>query len=172
MDQKNNVDLTKKELSEMFLSFVSKKYNISEDELLEFINSKRKETKIPDRDVIPISIFHDKALGPKQAIVKFLKENKGLRYSEIAGIVKRDERSVWHTYRSATKKRTTPILPVYSKYDAPYSIFSNKKLSALENISIFLKEKFSLTYAKIADILQRDERTIWTVCRRARSKNE
>ncbi|MBI5880614.1 hypothetical protein HZB90_00625, partial [archaeon] len=43
-------------------------------------------------------------------------------------------------------------------------------LSALESISLYLNQKYGIGYSRIAKLLNRDQRTIWTVCDRARKK--
>jgi hypothetical protein len=57
-----------------------------------------------------------------------------------------------------------------SGYQIPLGIFSDRKLSTTENLVVYLKEHHGLKYRDIARILQRDERTIWTVYNRAKKK--
>lgn len=52
----------------------------------------------------------------------------------------------------------------------PMEIIKNRNLSILESIVKFLKEARNLTYHEIAVLLNRDDRTIWTVYSRARKK--
>ena len=52
----------------------------------------------------------------------------------------------------------------------PSNIFKNRSLSILEALVEYLKEKRSLTYHEIAELLERDDRTIWTVYNRAKKK--
>jgi len=52
----------------------------------------------------------------------------------------------------------------------PSSILSNRKISVLEAISVYLKDKKNLTYHEIALLLNRDDRTIWTCYNRAVKK--
>ncbi len=52
----------------------------------------------------------------------------------------------------------------------PTSIFKNRNLSVLEAIVVYLKEKKKMTYAQIARLLNRDDRTIWTAYQRAKKK--
>lgn len=54
----------------------------------------------------------------------------------------------------------------------PVSIFEVKGLSALEAVCKYLKEEMDLNYAKIALILNRDSRTIWTTYNTARKKRK
>jgi DNA-directed RNA polymerase specialized sigma24 family protein len=52
----------------------------------------------------------------------------------------------------------------------PSFIFKNRDLAALEAIVVYLKDSQGLTYAQIAKILNRDDRTIWTTYQRAKKK--
>ena len=52
----------------------------------------------------------------------------------------------------------------------PIAIFEIKKLSALEAICKYLKEELEITYSKIALLLNRDSRTIWTTYNNASKK--
>ena len=53
----------------------------------------------------------------------------------------------------------------------PSNILTDRSVSVLEAIVKYLKEKKRLTYHEIAVLLNRDDRTIWTVYQRARKKN-
>ncbi|MFH1307246.1 MAG: hypothetical protein ABIH72_00140 [archaeon] len=54
----------------------------------------------------------------------------------------------------------------------PSSIFKDRKLKVLEVLVEYLKEKLNLSYHEIALLLNRDDRTIWTVYSRARKKRK
>jgi len=54
--------------------------------------------------------------------------------------------------------------------DIPSDIFRDRTLSVLEIIVEYLKEKKDLSYHQIAILLNRDDRTIWTVYNRAKKK--
>ncbi len=51
-----------------------------------------------------------------------------------------------------------------------FSIFRNTKLTIFESLIKYLKEEKQFTYRKIGLILGRDERNIWTIYNRTRSK--
>jgi hypothetical protein len=57
-----------------------------------------------------------------------------------------------------------------SSINIPSSIFRDRSLKPLEAIAMFLKEQKSLSYHEIAVLLNRNDRTIWTVCNRAKKK--
>ncbi|MFH1501046.1 MAG: hypothetical protein ABIE22_03830 [archaeon] len=54
----------------------------------------------------------------------------------------------------------------------PVDIFKDRNLSVLEVLVEYLKEKLNLSYHKIAVLLNRDDRTIWTVYNRVGKKRE
>ena len=54
----------------------------------------------------------------------------------------------------------------------PVVMFTERSLSVLENLIEYLKDNFNLRYCKIASLLNRNDRTIWTVYKRAKRKRE
>ncbi len=52
---------------------------------------------------LPISIFENKQLTILESIILYLKE-KGMKYSEIASLLHRDQRNIWTIYSRAVKK--------------------------------------------------------------------
>jgi len=54
--------------------------------------------------------------------------------------------------------------------DIPSAILRDRTLKVLESIVEFLKEKKQMNYREIGTLLNRDERTIWTVYNRAKKK--
>ncbi len=62
-------------------------------------------------------------------------------------------------------------MPKIKNIPIPSYIFLDRSLSVLEVIVKYLKEKKSLTYHEIAVLLNRDDRTIWTVYQRVKKKH-
>ncbi|GEM_PF-1395097 len=118
--------------------------------------------EIKDKVSVPLSIF-TKQLGGLEAVVKYLKENMQLTYHEISQIINRNERTVWASYNKAREKMPEK-LEIRKGIEIPLSIFSGE-LTALEAIISYLKEK-QLRYIEIANLLNRDERNIWTIYNR------
>ena len=54
--------------------------------------------------------------------------------------------------------------------DIPSDIFRDRSLSVLEIMVEYLKEQKGLSYHEIAQLLNRDDRTIWTVYNRVKKK--
>ena len=57
------------------------------------------------------------------------------------------------------------------KIEIPANIFS-KELGALEALTKYLKENLAMSYKEIAELLNRNERTIWTAYNKAKQKQE
>ena len=138
-------------------------YNLSEEEIL----SEAKGTK---QIFIPASIFSF-VLSPAEAIVKFLKENYDLKYSEIAKLIQRDERGIWGSYRRANKKLPSKIIPKQPDILIPISVFTNKN-SIFESLVVYLRDTRNMKGTQIAQLLNKKPSTIWTVYNRAKQKNE
>jgi hypothetical protein len=65
-------------------------------------------------------------------------------------------------YKEETIKKENP--------GVPFSLFGHRKLGVLEILVKCLKESFSMSYSKIARILNRDDRTIWATYNNSRHK--
>ncbi len=59
-----------------------------------------------------------------------------------------------------------------SEINVPLSIFRDRSLSVLEVLVEFLKNDMELSYHEIAVMLNRDDRTIWTVYNRVQKKRK
>ncbi|MBC8500796.1 MAG: hypothetical protein ISS25_01955 [Nanoarchaeota archaeon] len=102
-----------------------------------------------------------------------MKEEKELSYHEIAEILNRDDRTIWTVYNRAKNKRKTARAVSVSKtpkISLPSTIFRDRSVAVLEAVVEFLKEVKEMTYHEIAEALNRDDRTIWTVYYRAKKK--
>ena len=84
-----------------------------------------------------------------------------MRYITIAKLLNRDQRTIWTAYNKSLKKQKGLIIVKETEIFIPISIF-NKKLTLLEAIVIYLKEK-GLKFSEIARLLNRDQRNIWTI---------
>ncbi|MEM4268252.1 MAG: hypothetical protein QXK37_05480 [Candidatus Woesearchaeota archaeon] len=61
------------------------------------------------------------------------------------------------------------------RYTIPISVVTDRRLSIFEAIIEYLKEKKDLSFHEIAVLLNRDDRTVWTIYNRSikkRSKSE
>ncbi len=160
---KEEYPLDKKGIIKTIIEKLNSKYEINRKEFLEIIKAREGLT-------IPITIF-SKELGALESITKYMKENLKMNYHEIAKELGRDERTIWSSYKKATEKQKHPIKIKDTKLSLPISIFENKKLTILESVIIYLKEK-GMKYSEVGELLGRDQRNIWTIYSRAGKKNQ
>ena len=142
------------------LAKMEKKHGVSSDKILRLFRGEV---------VIPVTAFTPK-LTPLEASVKYLKENLGYTLREIGSMLARNERNIWHAYNNSKKKLPGKLKAKETYYFVPVSIFANREISAFEALATYLRDFYKLSYHEIALLLQRDDRTIWTVCHRASIK--
>lgn len=148
-----------------------KQQGLNSEEIIGLVN---KLLKAPAKEEIkvPISVFKNDYLSSLETIVKYLRENFLLSFKQIASLTNRNPVSLAVTYRNAKKKLESKFVEEISPYSIPVSILKDRKLSVLENIVSYLKDTFGLAYHKIALLLNRNDRTIWTVYQRAKKKHD
>ena len=81
-----------------------------------FIDVYKEERLRKESPIIPLSLFKNRKLGVLEIIVKCLKENLELNYSRIAGILNRDPRTIWATYKKASEKENEKFIIKEEKY--------------------------------------------------------
>lgn len=170
MGKKEDIEVIEKRLLDT-LNYL-KEQKLSSEEIIELVN---KLLKIPVKEEVkvPISIFRNDYLSALETIVKYLRENLLLSFKQIASLSNRNEIALAVSYRNAKKKLAERFVEKeISPYHIPVSILQDRKLSVLENIVSYLKDTFGLTYHKIALLLNRNDRTIWTVYQRAIKKRK
>jgi len=155
---------------------IKEKRGLTKDELLGLLEE--------EGTTVPLYVFST-PLGPLEALVKFLKEERNLKFSEIASILGRDNRSIWSSYRHAIAKIKNP-LSAYAKEskkkkaDARLEslavipidagIFSDRKLSVFEHLVAYLKETKGISVADISKIVNRSNGTVWATYHNAKVK--
>lgn len=127
--------------------------------------------KLDEEYLIPCSIFNKK-LSSFEAIIKYLVENHGLKISFIASMFKRTNKTIWQAYNSASKKLPSKFSNISSKYWIPANLFSDRVLSVLEHISVYLKSNYSISFKQISQIISRNLTTVRTVYYRAVKKRK
>ena len=133
------------------INILIKKYNLTDTQIGSLFNRKIGFVFEKKSDEIPLCIFDNDKLSSLEAIVKYLKEDVGLRLKKIAKILNRSQKTIWSTYDNAT-------------------IFQNRAFSVLESIVMHLKGYYGLTYHQIAVLMHRNDRTIWTTYNRTKRK--
>lgn len=140
---------------------LKQKYNYSDDEILKLWNN-------GNELLVPVVIFSN-GLSPAEALAKFLRENHSLGYSEISGLIGRDEKCIWANYKRAAKKMPAPF-QITNGISVPVSVFNSEK-SVLEALVSYLKDVKEMRNRKIAQLLNKNQSNIWTVYKRAKQKN-
>lgn len=119
------------------------------------------EPERPSSLEIPVSVFSTH-LSPLRALVKYLKEEEGLNYSDIAGILKRDPRTIWTSYNEcgalSLKRFSGPKIAVDELVVEGLTVF--------EALVLRLSLK-GYAVSEIATLLRRSYQTIRTVRDRA-----
>jgi hypothetical protein len=115
---------------------------------------------------IPLSVFYSTA-STLQIIVRYLHDTRKVDLHAIARLLHRDYNTIWTTYTHSPKD--APLNDAPSRIEIPLSIFHNRTCGPLENLVVYLKG-FDLRFSEIADLLNKNERTIWTTYHRAKKK--
>ncbi|QQG38600.1 MAG: hypothetical protein HYS32_03260 [Candidatus Woesearchaeota archaeon] len=163
--KRSNLDnLSSKQLEDLqqTIQAIQDEYNLTKKDIINLIEEKP--------ILIPISIFKNDELSSLELIVRYLKDELNLNYHKIAQLLNRDDRTIWHTYKNSLRKKKEKLTIELSRFSIPIPIFKNRKFSVLEIIVSHLKENYNLRYHKIASLLRKDQRTIWTVYNRYRKK--
>ena len=149
-----------------------KESGLSSDEIIKLVSNLLK-AEVKEEIRVPISVFNNDKLSGLETIVKYLRENLLLSFKQIAFLTNRNNIALAVSYRNARNKLSEKfVVTEISPYSIPVSILQDRNLSVLENIVSYLKDNFGLAYHKIALLLNRDDRTIWTVYQRARKKRK
>jgi len=155
--------LDKKRFLEQLVATLKYKHFMTDDEIATMFQPSEQGTNIP------LSILANGELSALESICRYLKE-KGYRYSEIAKLLNRDQRTIWVTYHNSIKKQKEPLLVPESKYTLNPSIFQDRNLSILEAVVRHLKDTHNLRYVDIAGLINRDERNVWDLYHKAGQK--
>ena len=145
--------------------FLKKRFNLSDENIEKILSFEKK-----DNILVPVSVFSTK-LSSLEALTQYLKNFHELSFSEIASLLNRDQRTIWHAYNRSINKGIE-IDFSDSSINIPVEIFSNRNYSLLETIVCYLKDKCFLQHCEISPLLNLNQKTIWTVYHRVLKKNE
>lgn len=148
------------EALKILLETIADKHKVSKEDLLTTLSIKE--------EGIPIGAFSSK-LSTFEVVVKYLKENSGKKYSEIARLLHRDDRTIWSTYNNSQKKHSAP-LSLLGQIFIPVFIFSTREKSVLETLVSYLKDEKNISFSEISKLLKKDYQTIYTSYRRGMSR--
>lgn len=110
---------------------------------------------------VPIAAFRSD-LTPLETIVKFLREERGMRLVDIAAVVGRDQRAIGVTYARVARKMPGPLPGGSSHVLFPAVLLRDEALTPAEHVVRFLRDA-GFSHAEIARMLGRDGRTVWTL---------
>ena len=142
---------------------LKERHNLHEDEIIKHIKK--------DEVMIPLSIFNNDNLSILEAIVKYMREELNLKFTEIAKLLNRSNKTIWATYNNSKKKMKEKLVLEDGKF-VPVSIFRARLLSVLESLVEFLNDKYEMRLKEIAKSINRDNRTVWCVHNRAVRKRK
>lgn len=155
-----NPKITNEKILDILINHLKEEHNFSSEKIKELF----------EKNYVPVSIFKSNKLGPLECLVKYMKEDLELNYHDIAILLKRDDRTIWTSYNNASKKLKQRIRYSADDIFVPISIFGDRKLGILESLILHLKDTKGLRMPRIASILGRDNRIIWTTYLRAKKK--
>ena len=119
---------------------------------------------------VPSSIFQDRSAAVLETLVGYLKEKRQLPLRSIAMLLNRDERTIWTAYHRGSLKPKKHADHHPTSVPLPLEKLRNRKLSILESIVLYLLKDAGFSLHRIAVLLNRNDRTIWTVAHRAQRK--
>ena len=147
--------------SKRYAEDLKQKYDLDLVRLFEYLGEKEV--------LIPLSIFNSK-LSALETVCRYMHDNLGIGFKRIGGLLSRSEKTVWQAYNHSLRKYKKTLKPGKGEYVIPVSALSDRKLSNLEAIVSYVKERYGLKFSEISVLLHRDQRTVWTVYNRARKK--
>lgn len=125
------------------------------------------DIKLLENIRIPINIYSN-GHTPLRATVTYLKDYLDLSFSQIALILNRSYRSIWGAYEPPLI--IPPSKTTKNNHEIPVNEFT-KEFSILETVVKYLREN-NHSYSAIAKMLNKDQRTIWTINKRANEKSK
>lgn len=107
---------------------------------------------------IPTSIFYNQDLSILEAIVKYLREKKNFKPTEIARVLGRSKKTIWTVENRSINKQLKIKKGEFELI--PFHILQDRSLSVLESIIYFLRTKKNLSNSLVSNLLDRDRRNI------------
>jgi len=113
---------------------------------------------------LPLSIFSQKT-SPLESIVKYLRDNLGLGFTEIGRLISRDGKEIWKEYQNAHEKHKHTFKIKEDEFYFDISLFSKREHPVLEIICHHLNEQ-GYSISQIAYLLKKHRNTVWSVISR------
>ena len=119
---------------------------------------------------LPLSIFKSES-STLEIVAKYLHEAEKRSFADIAILLNRDHRTIWHAYQRSVRRKIR-LTVEKSKVTVPVSLFAQRQFSPLEVLVSYLREEHQLSFADIARSLALSPKTVWTVYHRKLKKAE
>jgi hypothetical protein len=116
---------------------------------------------------IPVCIFRGEQ-SILESLVIYLKDNLGFSLKKIAEVLDRKYTTIHTTYKNGISRCSS--LKTDDSIKIPLHIFSSRDISPFEGIVLYLKHYNGLSNHRIAQILEKDNRVIWTINNRGEKK--
>ncbi|MFH1133633.1 MAG: hypothetical protein V1735_04020 [Nanoarchaeota archaeon] len=117
----------------------------------------------PKATAVPVSLFSTRD-PPLRALVHYMVSELGLRQGEVAKLLNRAPATI-----SLTFKQEFQCHGIGKGDLIPLALFQDRRLSVSEHVVLFLSQA-GYSQRRIARMMHRDFRTIWTMLDRARRK--
>jgi len=143
-----------------------KSQNLSENEVKKIFSSNI-YNKLSDKSSnVPVSIFNNEKLSVLEAVVKYLREIQELTLKDISVVLNRNNKTIWTTYNNASKKMPEAFVLEAVSIRIPLELFQDRNSSPLEVVVNYMKDKLGFKNHEIAQLLHRNQKTIWTTYNR------
>lgn len=140
-----------------------------EEKLRQFSQEIKTIFEQPQEATLPLSIFKSES-STLEIIVKYLHEIERKSFADIAVLLQRDHRTIWHAYKRS-KDRKVQLLVDRSGVTIPVSLFAQRQFSPLEVLVSYLHDQQQRSFADIARLLLLSPKTVWTVYHRKKKKD-
>jgi hypothetical protein len=137
--------------------------NLTPDEVLHLL----RQRTLQNISSIPVDLLSNRNFSIFELIIRYLHEVRKLSLREIASLLNRDRKVVEDKYYNS---RIFPLDYPESDISIPAYLFRDRSLSFLEHITEYLKDVKRLRHSEIAQLLNRDTKTVWTIYMRAKQK--
>ena len=142
---------------------------LSEDQKNFLIQNLIKQKNTKKTIHLPLSIF-SKELSCLESICKYLRDELNLSFNEMSSILNRKPITLRTSYNKAQKKQPKYLVNIDFQFNIPTQLLSNRKYTTFEVIILYLKDTKKLKISQIAELLNRNYKTIWTTYSRAKKK--
>ena len=118
---------------------------------------------------VPVDIF-SQGLNVVESLTKYLKEEEGMTFGEIAKLFNRSRNTVWLNYDRAVNKRKKRFEIADGSLRIPFAELADDRFSLLESIVRYLRDTAKLSNKNTAALLGTTQAVVSMSYSRMRSK--